>query len=215
MDDDEAYDVSHFALDWEREVATCPQGKRSRYWKPTKRVKDRGTIPMVQVHFHKDDCAACAARPLCTRKRAGPRELTLHVREHHEAMVAARERQETGAFWERYSARAGVEGAVSQGVRTSGMRRSRYRGLAKTHLQHVATAAAMNPAAAGGRETSRRLAGRRPALGVVPVAVLSADGGMREFANNIQNRVVIYGRRSESRSEHHMGRFLDAPLPSG
>lgn len=106
---------------------------------------------MVQVHFHPDDCAACAARPLCTRKRAGPRELTLHVApahgrggEHHEAMVAARERQDTAAFWERYSARAGVEGAVSQGVRTAGMRRSRYRGLAKTHLQHVATASALN-----------------------------------------------------------------------
>ncbi len=149
MDDDEAYDASHFALDWEREVATCPQGHESRYWKPAKRVTDRGTgsptiLPMVQVHFHKDDCAACAARPLCTRKRAGPRELTLHVREHHEAMVAARARQDTTAFWDLYSARAGVEGAVSQGVRTSGMRRSRYRGLAKTHLQHVATAAAMN-----------------------------------------------------------------------
>ena len=126
MDDDESCDVSHFALDWDREVATCPQGHRSRYWKPAKRVKERGTIPMVQVHFHKDDCAACSARHLCTRKRAGPRELTLHVRGHHEAVVAARERQETGAFWERHSARAGVEGAVSQGVRPSGMRRSRY-----------------------------------------------------------------------------------------
>lgn len=144
MDDDESYDVSHFALDWDREVATCPEGHESRYWKPAKRVKDRGTIPMVQVHFHKDDCAACSARHLCTRKRAGPRELTLHVRDHHEAMVGARARQETGAFWERYSARAGVEGAISQGVRTSGMRRSRYRGLAKTHLQDVAIAAAMN-----------------------------------------------------------------------
>jgi transposase len=29
-------------------------------------------------------------------------------------------------------------------VRTFGLRRSRYRGLARTHLQHVATAAALN-----------------------------------------------------------------------
>jgi hypothetical protein len=29
-------------------------------------------------------------------------------------------------------------------VRAFGLRRSRYRGLAKTHLQHVATAAAIN-----------------------------------------------------------------------
>ena len=45
---------------------------------------------------------------------------------------------------ERYKRRAGVEGTLSQGVRAFGLRRARYRGLAKTRLQHVATAAAMN-----------------------------------------------------------------------
>ena len=44
----------------------------------------------------------------------------------------------------RYARRAGVEGTLSQGVRAFGLRRSRYRGLAKTHLRHVATAAAIN-----------------------------------------------------------------------
>jgi len=37
-----------------------------------------------------------------------------------------------------------VEGTISQAVRSFGLRRSRYIGHAKTHLQHVATAAAMN-----------------------------------------------------------------------
>jgi hypothetical protein len=32
----------------------------------------------------------------------------------------------TDAFWKCYASRAGIEGTVSQGVRTSGMRRSRY-----------------------------------------------------------------------------------------
>jgi transposase len=44
----------------------------------------------------------------------------------------------------RYSVRAGIEGTLSQGVRAFGMRRSRYIGLAKTALQQVCTAAAMN-----------------------------------------------------------------------
>ena len=43
-----------------------------------------------------------------------------------------------------YAKRAGIEGTLSQGVRAFGLRRSRYVGLAKTHLQQVATAAAMN-----------------------------------------------------------------------
>jgi transposase len=33
---------------------------------------------------------------------------------------------------------------VSQGVRGYGLRQTRYRGLARTYLQHIATAAAMN-----------------------------------------------------------------------
>lgn len=70
----------------------------------------------------------------------------------------------TDAGWAAYSARAGVEGTLSQGVRAMGLRRTRYRGLAKTHLGHVATAAAITTdrAAAwvrgerpGGTRTSR------------------------------------------------------------
>src|SRR4051812_6430255 len=40
--------------------------------------------------------------------------------------------------------RAGIEGTLSQAVRTLHLRRARYIGLAKVHLQHVLTAAALN-----------------------------------------------------------------------
>ena len=43
-----------------------------------------------------------------------------------------------------YAQQQGVEGTLSQAVRVFGLRRSRYRGLAKTGLQHLATAAALN-----------------------------------------------------------------------
>jgi transposase len=43
-----------------------------------------------------------------------------------------------------YAKRAGIEGTLSQDVRVFGLRRSRYIGLAKTHLQQVASAAALN-----------------------------------------------------------------------
>jgi transposase len=43
-----------------------------------------------------------------------------------------------------YVTRAGVEGTISQGVRTMGLRRSRYIGQERPHLQYVATAAAIN-----------------------------------------------------------------------
>jgi hypothetical protein len=52
---------------------------------------------------------------------------------------------QTTAEWQhRYAIRAGIEATLSQNVRAHGLRRSRYRGLAKTHVQHVFTALACN-----------------------------------------------------------------------
>ena len=59
-------------------------------------------------------------------------------------MSAAREREKTEAFAQQYASRAGVEGTISQATRAFGVRQTRYIGLAKTHLQHVLTAIAMN-----------------------------------------------------------------------
>ncbi len=59
-------------------------------------------------------------------------------------MHAARQRQETAAFATQYTRRQGIECTLSQGVHTFGLRWARYRGQAKTHLQHVGTAVAIN-----------------------------------------------------------------------
>lgn len=60
------------------------------------------------------------------------------------ALQAARRRQDTQEFKDRYAIRAGVEGTISQAVFALGMRRTRYRDLAKVHLQHILTATAIN-----------------------------------------------------------------------
>lgn len=56
----------------------------------------------------------------------------------------ARQRQTTDEFTQRYRKRAGVEGTMAQGAQVCGLRRSRYRGLERTHLQHVATGVAIS-----------------------------------------------------------------------
>ncbi len=66
------------------------------------------------------------------------------MRTHYQALQAARMRDSQVDWPLRYNQRAGIEGTLSQGVRGFGMRRSRYVGLAKTHLQHVFIATAMN-----------------------------------------------------------------------
>ena len=58
--------------------------------------------------------------------------------------MAARARERTVEYRKLYAQRQGIEGTLSQGVRAFGLRRARYRGLAKAGLQHLATAAALN-----------------------------------------------------------------------
>ena len=68
----------------------------------------------------------------------------LGPRPQHEVLKERRKQQKTEAWRDRYKQRAGIEGTLSQGVRAFGLRHCRYIGLAKTHLQHVATALAIN-----------------------------------------------------------------------
>lgn len=60
------------------------------------------------------------------------------------AMQTTRARQQTKEFKEQYKTHADIEGTISQGVRAVDLRYARYRGLAKTKLQHFATAAGLN-----------------------------------------------------------------------
>lgn len=139
--DENAFEREQFVIDWEHQAVTCPNGQQSRFWKQAKGPRGRATI---QVHFDKQVCGSCADRSRCTRSQKSGRQLTFPLQAQYEALLTARQRQETGAFKKDYAARAGVEGTISQAVFSMSMRRTRYRGLVKTHLQHVATAAAIN-----------------------------------------------------------------------
>ena len=97
-----------------------------------------------QVSFYRQDCAACGIRERCTRSTTEARGLTLHPKAQHLALQAARERQQTERFKEDYKRRAGIEGTISQAAFALGMRRTRYRGLQKTHFHHLATAITIN-----------------------------------------------------------------------
>lgn len=139
--DQQGYDAEHFAIDWDAQQVTCPQGTRSKRWKPT---HDRHGNPVVYITFARADCLACPVRNACTRSKTSGRSLTVRPQAEHAAIQAARAHQQTSEFKHDYAVRAGVEGTLSQGIAVSGLRRSRYIGRARTHLQHIITAAALN-----------------------------------------------------------------------
>jgi transposase len=136
-----AYTIEQFTVDWERQQVGCPQGKWATSWH--ERVEPDGS-PYIIAAFSRHDCQACPARPLCTQAQQQGRQVRLQPRDQYEALTAARAWYASEEGIERYKRRAGVEGTLSQGVRAFGLRRTRYWGVAKTHLQHVATAAAIN-----------------------------------------------------------------------
>jgi len=135
------FDLSCFAIDWDNQQVRCPSGQFSQSWRERRDDYDNSVI---EVRFDRARCAACEVRNFCTQAKKEPRLLKFRHREQHEALQAARLRQTTHEFKQDYALRAGVEGTFSQGTRCFDLRRTRYVGLAKTHLQHIATAAAMN-----------------------------------------------------------------------
>src|SRR6266508_1925086 len=120
---------------WPKHSAT-----RSISWPCTDGHNNAGIV----VGFAQDDCRSCGRRTDCTRGQKQGRQLMLRRRDQHLALRTARAWQETADFKEQYARRAGVEGTFTQANRRADLRHARYLGLAKTHLQNVITAVALN-----------------------------------------------------------------------
>ena len=137
----EGFSKADFHVDWDQQVVTCPEGKQSISWLPS--TYPKGGM-QFEARFARNDCAACPMRSRCTRSKVEPRIITLQARKEFEALQSVRRNQATEKFRKNYAARAGIEGTHSQAICRCGLRRCRYIGLAKTRLQHVITAVAIN-----------------------------------------------------------------------
>jgi hypothetical protein len=134
------YTAEMFAIDWDHQHVTCPQGTLSKTWTP---ARNRTGHDVITVQFPAAACRACPARAQCTSARAG-RGLTLRPRHIHEAVITARAGQDSQYWKHRYAIRAGVEGTIHQATHVTGIRTARYLGLPATTLEHNLAAAAIN-----------------------------------------------------------------------
>jgi Transposase DDE domain len=136
-----AYSNAPFTVAWERKPVRCPQGQWSLPWRdPCPPNRD----PWFPARFRRQDRTACPTRALGPRSPRPARFFQLLPRAQYEARQTARATHATEAGQQRYARRAGIEGTSSQSVRALGARRTRYRGLPKTHLQQVLPAVAIN-----------------------------------------------------------------------
>lgn len=137
----QGYDLAAFEINWQGKYAICPQGNQSVKWTEG---KDQHGHPNIVIRFGLHTCRACPVRSQCTRSPRAPRILAVRQQSEHETLRAARARERSEQFRRLYAKRSGIEGTHAQPVRTMGVRRTRYLGLAKTAFQHLCTAAALN-----------------------------------------------------------------------
>jgi transposase len=104
-----AYDLEQFAIDWDKLVVYCPQGKQSGNWKDE---FDNTGAPLIYVQFSAKDCQPCSVRQLCTRSKRR-RGMGFRPREPYEALQEAWQRLETEEGKRLYEGRAGMADHVS------------------------------------------------------------------------------------------------------
>lgn len=133
------FQLADFQADPEQRQATCPAGHQPERWTEHTSADGQRTI---KAHFGAQ-CVGCPffGKGKCTQSARGR---TLSFSKYYPELATRRREEESEAFWETMKLRPPIEGTLSEMVRRHGLRRSRYRGLVKTHLQNLFKAAAVN-----------------------------------------------------------------------
>jgi hypothetical protein len=136
---DGRFNLEQFDVSVEQRQAVCPAGKTSTQCSRLEEQKTGKVTYRFEFGIH---CHDCPLSQQCLGK--DQRHRTITVGQHHTHLQARRQEQQTEAFRLRYRRRNAIEGTESELVRGHGLRRARYRGLAKAGLQSYLTAAACN-----------------------------------------------------------------------
>lgn len=133
------YSVEDFRINVEERKALCPAGKENTQ---CSRLEERDGSKVTYRFEWSTHCRGCPLRSKCVGK--GQQHRTVVVGEHHTVLQARRIEQRTQEFKDQAKRRNAIEGTQSELVRAHGVRRARYRGLAKVRLQNYLAGAACN-----------------------------------------------------------------------
>ena len=112
--------LSAFKFDDEGYVTFCPAGHQPKQHQLT----GKGTVIAV---FDLDGCQACQRLPYCPVK-LGKRDARLHYNDKQYRLAVRRAAEQSESFTETYRWRAGVEAAMSEYDRLTGVKKLRVRG---------------------------------------------------------------------------------------
>jgi hypothetical protein len=136
---DGRFAATDFQVHVEARQALCPAGKANTQ---CSRLVEQATGKVSYRFEFGAHCHDCSLRGQCLGQ--DQRHRSLVVGEHHSLLQNRRQEQQIPAFQERMKHRNAIEGTQSELVRAHGLRRARYRGLAKVKLQNYFIGAACN-----------------------------------------------------------------------
>jgi hypothetical protein len=135
---DPEVDKSAFSIDDQAQTVTCPKGQ-------TVHASNIQTDPQGRTAcsfaFERTICETCHLFTRCVRSKTTGRTVTTSFYEDY--LRAARQRQQTNEFKQLYRLRPRIEGKQAELV-SHGLRKTRYLGKPKRHLQRLWLAAAVN-----------------------------------------------------------------------
>lgn len=132
-----------FKIDIPNRIAICPNNIQNS---ACSRIMAKGSdTASYYFEWPREACSICPLKSQClSKKRTEKNRRTLEVSEHHMVVQKRRDLCRTEDYKLKMKRRNGIEGTNSELKRGYGMRRCRYKGLAKTDLQNQLTAAACN-----------------------------------------------------------------------
>jgi len=133
------FTTEKFQIEVEQRQAICPAGKLNTQCSRLVEQQSGRVSFRFEWSTH---CAGCPLRQQCVSPKQKHRMIV--VGEHHSALQARRQEQQTPAFKQRLKHRNGIEGTQSELVRGHGMRHAHYRGLVKVRRQNYFIGAACN-----------------------------------------------------------------------
>jgi len=140
----EGFARDDFHIDYDKKQVTCPQGQVSAGWHGPYPTSSPTAAPLIVARLTKSQCRPCPTRTQCTSTADDARTVGFPPRELRDLQLRVRAEQQTPEWKTRYAVRSGVESTVDEFAHGHGMRRCRYRGQGKAHVQHVLTAIAVN-----------------------------------------------------------------------
>ena len=134
------FTVEAFDVDIAGRTARCPAGQPSTTCSRLE-VQKNGRVD-YRFEWRNKVCGDCPQRAACVSDTQAHR--TVVVGEHHHFLQIRRREMQSEAFKKEMHRRNGIEGSQSELIRGYGLRRARYRGLAKIRLQNYLIGSACN-----------------------------------------------------------------------